>query len=242
MAVDRTGSLAPGGRPRGAPVRSNVVATGDRDDTCLLCAADRITPWYHEDDVLGGRLRDLRHAHGRAALARHRAVPPTSTTCSAARHRRRQGVRRPLPRRQHAEHPRPLPHARPPRGRLLRARVFRDTRSGPCDGAGGPPAGAVPGGAGPTRRLIRRGAAHPGRRARTAPVNLFDAVGSRSSTALVERFYRGVEADAVLRPMYPDLTGPKRHLALFLGQYWGGRPRTPDERGHPRLRMRHVSS
>jgi hemoglobin len=44
----------------------------------------------------------------------------------------------------------------------------------------------------------------------------------------------------VLRPLYPeDLEGPKRHLALFLVQYWGG-PRTyTDERGHPRLRMRH---
>ncbi len=33
------------------PVRSFAVATGDQHDTCLLCAADRITPWYHEDDV-----------------------------------------------------------------------------------------------------------------------------------------------------------------------------------------------
>ena len=33
------------------PVRSSAVATGERHDTCLLCAAERITPWYHEDDV-----------------------------------------------------------------------------------------------------------------------------------------------------------------------------------------------
>jgi len=33
------------------PVRSQTVATGEKDDVCLLCAAERITPWYHEDDV-----------------------------------------------------------------------------------------------------------------------------------------------------------------------------------------------
>ncbi len=58
---------------------------------------------------------------------------------------------------------------------------------------------------------------------------------------LVERFYEGVQADPVLRPMYPeDLTDAKRHLALFLGQYWGGPGTYSEERGHPRLRMRHV--
>jgi hemoglobin len=45
----------------------------------------------------------------------------------------------------------------------------------------------------------------------------------------------------VLRPMYPeDLTESKRHLALFLEQYWGGPSTYMDERGHPRLRMRHA--
>ncbi|MGH9045631.1 MAG: globin [Acidimicrobiales bacterium] len=58
---------------------------------------------------------------------------------------------------------------------------------------------------------------------------------------LVAAFYRAVDQDPVLRPLYPDdLGGPERHLAWFLGQYWGG-PRTySDERGHPRLRMRHA--
>jgi hemoglobin len=57
---------------------------------------------------------------------------------------------------------------------------------------------------------------------------------------LVDRFYEGVAGDPVLRPLYSeDLSGPKDHLRLFLAQYWGG-PRTySDERGHPRLRMRH---
>ena len=58
---------------------------------------------------------------------------------------------------------------------------------------------------------------------------------------LVERFYEGVEADPLLRPMYPeDLTEGKVHLALFLAQYWGGPRRYEELRGHPRLRMRHA--
>ncbi len=58
---------------------------------------------------------------------------------------------------------------------------------------------------------------------------------------LVGAFYDRVERDEILRPMYPeDLTESKRTLELFLVQYWGG-PRTYlDERGHPRLRMRHA--
>ncbi|MGI8607819.1 MAG: globin [Candidatus Dormibacteria bacterium] len=57
---------------------------------------------------------------------------------------------------------------------------------------------------------------------------------------LVERFYAAVQADIVLRPLYPaDLTQARRHLALFLAQYWGGPPVYEAERGHPRLRRRH---
>jgi len=59
--------------------------------------------------------------------------------------------------------------------------------------------------------------------------------------ALVDAFYEGVAADAVLRPMYPDdLTESRRHLALFLAQYWGGPQTYSEERGHPRLRLRHM--
>jgi hemoglobin len=58
---------------------------------------------------------------------------------------------------------------------------------------------------------------------------------------LVERFYAGVEVDPVLRPLYPDdLEGPKEHLRLFLIQYWGGPHTYQEQRGHPRLRMRHA--
>lgn len=59
--------------------------------------------------------------------------------------------------------------------------------------------------------------------------------------ALVARFYEGVAADPVLRPLYPDdLTDAKAHLTGFLVQYWGGPTTYSDERGHPRLRMRHA--
>ncbi len=59
--------------------------------------------------------------------------------------------------------------------------------------------------------------------------------------ALVDRFYEGVATDPVLRPMYPDdLAEPSRHLALFLAQFWGGPTTYQEERGHPRLRMRHA--
>jgi hemoglobin len=73
-------------------------------------------------------------------------------------------------------------------------------------------------------------------------VNIYDALGGQPFfDELVERFYRRVALDMVLRPLYPDdLTDPQRHLALFLGQYWGGPTTYSDERGHPRLRMRHA--
>lgn len=72
-------------------------------------------------------------------------------------------------------------------------------------------------------------------------VTVFDAVGGAPFfVALVDRFYERVEADELLRPMYPDdLGGAKDRLALFLQQYWGGPTTYSDLRGHPRLRMRH---
>ena len=73
--------------------------------------------------------------------------------------------------------------------------------------------------------------------------SLFDRAGGMSFfESLVGRFYEGVAADPVLRPLYPeaDLAPAARRLTLFLAQYWGG-PRTYEqERGHPRLRMRHA--
>ncbi|MET8676334.1 globin [Streptomyces sp. NPDC004647] len=66
--------------------------------------------------------------------------------------------------------------------------------------------------------------------------------GEPTFRRLVHRFYEGVAGDPLLRPMYPDADlGPaEERLVLFLIQYWGG-PRTySDNRGHPRLRMRHA--
>ena len=66
--------------------------------------------------------------------------------------------------------------------------------------------------------------------------------GHQAFVRLVHRFYAGVATDPVLRPLYPeeDLSGAEERLRMFLEQYWGG-PRTySDQRGHPRLRMRHA--
>ena len=61
---------------------------------------------------------------------------------------------------------------------------------------------------------------------------------------IVARFYEGVATDDVLGPMYPaeDLAdgSAARRLTLFLAQYWGGPTTYNQERGHPRLRMRHA--
>lgn len=71
----------------------------------------------------------------------------------------------------------------------------------------------------------------------------YEAVGGEPVFRLLaHRFYEGVAEDPVLRPMYPeeDLGPAQERLFLFLSQYWGG-PRTySDNRGHPRLRMRHA--
>ena len=71
---------------------------------------------------------------------------------------------------------------------------------------------------------------------------IFAAVGDEKPFAqLVEGFYQRVEQDALLRPLYPqDLTEAKQHLFLFLVQRTGGRTTYSDERGHPRMRQRHM--
>jgi hemoglobin len=77
---------------------------------------------------------------------------------------------------------------------------------------------------------------------RTNPITVYEALGGMSFfEELVERFYKRVATDLLLRPLYPDdLSGSKRHLSLFLAQYWGGPATYMEERGHPRLRMRHA--
>ena len=67
------------------------------------------------------------------------------------------------------------------------------------------------------------------------------AGGPDAFVRLVDAFYDRVRSDTVLRPMYPeDLEPGKRHLALFLAQYFGSTDLYSSERGHPRLRMRHA--
>lgn len=67
------------------------------------------------------------------------------------------------------------------------------------------------------------------------------AGGEPTFRLLVERFYARVATDPVLRAVYPDedLSGPTERLTLFLIQYWGGPSTYSEQRGHPRLRLRH---
>lgn len=78
----------------------------------------------------------------------------------------------------------------------------------------------------------------------TGSLPLHEAVGGDAFfERLVDRFYEGVAGDEVLLPLYPehdDLAGARRRLAMFLVQYWGGSGAYSEERGHPRLRMRHA--
>jgi len=73
--------------------------------------------------------------------------------------------------------------------------------------------------------------------------SVYDIVGEKFFVDLVDAFYDGVETDPILIPLYPEGTetsGARHRLALFLVQYWGGPDTYMEERGHPRLRMRHA--
>jgi hemoglobin len=73
--------------------------------------------------------------------------------------------------------------------------------------------------------------------------SFYAAVGGEETfRRLVHAFYQGVADDPVLRPVYPakDLGPAEEHLRLFLMQYWGGPGTYSEQRGHPRLRMRHA--
>jgi hemoglobin len=76
----------------------------------------------------------------------------------------------------------------------------------------------------------------------TSPT-FYDQIGGHETfVRLVHRFYEGVASDAPLRALYPDadLADAEERLLLFLEQYWGGPTTYSDQRGHPRLRMRHA--
>ncbi len=70
---------------------------------------------------------------------------------------------------------------------------------------------------------------------------LYDRLGEESFAKLTRVFYEQVSQDPILKPMYPeeDLGPAERRLRMFLEQYWGGPDTYQQERGHPRLRMRH---
>jgi hemoglobin len=72
--------------------------------------------------------------------------------------------------------------------------------------------------------------------------SVYELAGSEPGfRLLVQRFYAAVAEDPVLRAVYPeeDLSGATERLTLFLIQYWGGPQTYSEQRGHPRLRMRH---
>lgn len=71
----------------------------------------------------------------------------------------------------------------------------------------------------------------------------YDEIGGLETfRRIVARFYEGVARDEVLRPMYPeaDLGPAEERFLMFLVQYWGGPTTYSEQRGHPRLRMRHA--
>ena len=85
--------------------------------------------------------------------------------------------------------------------------------------------------------------AQPGADEPVRQKTFYDEVGGHETfVKLVHRFYQGVATDPVLRPMYPeeDLGPAEERLRMFLEQYWGGPTTYSQQRGHPRLRMRHV--
>jgi hemoglobin len=76
----------------------------------------------------------------------------------------------------------------------------------------------------------------------TSERTVYDLIGGEETfRRLVDVFYDKVAQDPVLRPLFPeDLEEGKQWQFLFLMQYWGGPTRYTEERGHPRLRMRHM--
>lgn len=71
----------------------------------------------------------------------------------------------------------------------------------------------------------------------------YEAVGGHDTfVALIRRFYEGVAGDPPLRALYPeeDLGPAEERFRMFLEQYWGGPTTYSEQRGHPRLRMRHA--
>jgi hemoglobin len=75
------------------------------------------------------------------------------------------------------------------------------------------------------------------------PTTFYDEIGGAPTIhKIVSVFYAGIATDELLRPMYPeDLAPAEERFFMFLCQYWGGPTTYSEQRGHPRLRMRHVT-
>ena len=71
---------------------------------------------------------------------------------------------------------------------------------------------------------------------------VYARIGEEGFARLVRAFYAQVPGDAILGPMYPadDLEGAEQRLRDFLVGRFGGPARYMEQRGHPRLRMRHI--
>lgn len=117
-----------------------------------------------------------------------------------------------------------------------------DTPGVPNKPAAAPrPAAPAPLTSGPGASSIRLG----GDLAAAASIqrSFYSLVGGHDTfVRLVHAFYAGVAQDPLLRPLYPgdDLGPAEERLRMFLEQYWGGPTTYSDQRGHPRLRMRHA--
>jgi hemoglobin len=72
--------------------------------------------------------------------------------------------------------------------------------------------------------------------------DIYAAIGEDGFQRLIAAFYRQVPGDDILGPMYPadDLVGAEERLRDFLIGRFGGPLRYIEQRGHPRLRMRHM--
>lgn len=71
---------------------------------------------------------------------------------------------------------------------------------------------------------------------------IYERIGEEGFEKLVRAFYKQVPEDEILGSMYPadDIAGAEQRLRDFLVGRFGGPPRYVEQRGHPRLRMRHA--
>ncbi|GAA1318479.1 globin [Leucobacter albus] len=116
--------------------------------------------------------------------------------------------------------------------------VAADSQSGGSASSGSAPAESTPASPPPAPRLTLRS----GEAGDAVTDTVWSQVGGTETFERIARaFYRGVREDEVLAPMYPDddWEGATWRIQAFLEQYWGGPSAYQQERGHPRLRMRH---